>query len=105
MRRTTLYGNLTQTTAWGDPASGLDNLQTAFTFSVNTSAYIVNRVGLIEQRPPGGAALTRETREYDNQSGPPTKGDLTAINRWLEPGGRWVTRTFEYTATGDTPAC
>lgn len=97
------YGNLTQMTAWGDPASNLDDLQTAFSFAYNASAYIVDRVGRIEQRAPGGGALTIEERLYDSQGtwqNAPIKGDLTAVRRYLDRESRWVTRTIRYTATG-----
>jgi hypothetical protein len=98
------YGNLGKMTAQGDPADPLDDLQTVYSFAPpNTSAYIVDRVGLIEQGPPGGAAITKEERWYDNQGSwqnAPTKGDLTKVRRYLDPGSRWVAKSFEYTGTG-----
>jgi RHS repeat-associated protein len=97
------YGNLTQSTAGGDPADAQDDLQTNSSFAYNTSAYIVDRVGLIERRAPQGAALTKEERWYDNQGSwqsAPIKGDLTTLRRWLDRESRWVARTFEYTESG-----
>ncbi len=97
------YGNRTQVLAGGAFGTGSDDLQTDLTYSVNSSAYIVNRIGRIERRAPGGPALQTEQYEYDDSGNwltPPVKGDLTAVRRWLDLPGRWVTRRTVYSPQG-----
>ncbi len=97
------YGNQTQVIAYGLPNMSDDDLQTDSTYAYNTSAYIVSRVGKVEQRAPGGPVLTIAQYEYDDSGNwltPPIKGDLTAVKRWLTPPGRWVTRRFGYNTQG-----
>jgi hypothetical protein len=97
------YGNLRQSTAQGAPNDPEDDVRTVYSFSPNTSDYIVDRIAKIEQGAPGGPPLTREERWYDNQGAwqnAPIKGELTTLRRYLDPDGRWVAKTFEYASTG-----
>ncbi len=98
------FGNRTQQVFSGDASVSGDELETDTTYSYNTSAFIVNRPGLVEQRVPGGSALTSHEMLYDGAGAwtpAPTVGDVTKVRNLLLPGGTYVAKTFGYDAYGN----
>jgi hypothetical protein len=103
------YGNVQQTISHGDASQTGDELQTDTTFVPNTTAYIVGLPAKVERRVPGGPALQTETFEYDRTgsytqpavwNATATKGDLTAVSRWLDQASKYVNRRMTYNTRG-----
>ena len=94
--------------SYGDVTKTGDELETDTTFVPNLGTvpaplYIVGLPAQVIRKVPGGAALQTETYEYDssgNSTAAPTKGDMTAFGRKLDPGNRTVKRQMTYNSFG-----
>jgi YD repeat-containing protein len=100
-----IYGNKTRDFFSGDDTAGApsDEAQTDSFFAHNTTDYIVNRVGRVDRRVPGGPALAAQELRYDGAPAytvPPVKGNLTTA-RALKTGGSYVSRGLFYDNFGN----
>ncbi|MDE3089950.1 MAG: hypothetical protein KGJ80_11270, partial [Chloroflexota bacterium] len=86
------YGNLNQTNEYGEGTTVYR--RTMKTFYPNTTAWIVNKVGLV-QMFDGGNSRVSETRSfYDGATSyttPPSKGDLTRVDVTAD-GATYITQ-------------
>ncbi len=98
------YGNKTQAISYGEAGLSGDELQTDSIFTVNTGAYIVSRVGRIEQRLPGGPLLAAKEFLYDgatSYTNAPVKGNLTKVRGLKTAPSTFVSRTIGYDSWGN----
>jgi RHS repeat-associated protein len=106
------FHNVTQQVFSGDASAPGDELHTDTSFTPNTSAFIVNRPGRIEQRSSsGGDLVSCQEMLYDNAGAwnqAPVKGNLTKIRNLLFTGngpstctGTFASRTFGYDTYGN----
>lgn len=75
------YGNLSQTDEWGEGASTYRKTQN--TFYPNTTAWILNKVGLTQVFNGAGTRVSETRYFYDGATShttAPTKGDLTRVD-------------------------
>jgi RHS repeat-associated protein len=101
------YGNATQTSHYGDYDSANDDTTTATSFTPNTTAYIVGKVGRVQQFAgigTGGQKLTEIQLQYDGATSwttPPTQGYATKVLNWLDVGNRYLAKTIAYDSYGN----
>jgi hypothetical protein len=101
------YGNRTRTDFHGETTPLGDETTVAWTFSYNTSSYIVDRVATQRQFAgvgTGGEKLAERLFYYDNANSEtvvPSQGYVTAALGWLKEESRHVRRNFGYDSYGN----
>lgn len=89
------YGNPTRTTFFGDPSLASDPAAkvTVQTYTYNPALFIVDRAAVettYAGRTPVATEVIAQSRSYyDNATSltaPPTHGDLTRLERWIQAG-------------------
>ncbi len=96
------YGNVRQTNEY-DSLGALYRYSDQ-TFYANTSAWILNKVGMARTLTPGGSPLAETHYFYDNNSSyatPPTKGDLTRVDVTVDGSNYFAAVTNTYDAYGN----
>ncbi len=98
------YGNVTRVDSLGDVGTTLDDRYDYTDYVSNTTAWILNRPSHAYTRKSDNITVAAESwNYYDNATSfttAPTKGDLTAVCRWLN-GGTNPCTSFGYDAYGN----
>ncbi len=99
------YGNVTKQSELGDTAITGDERTTTYSYMPNTATWIVGKPYSTQTNDAAGNAISRTNYFYDGIPSPipPTKGDLTRVERWLSSGSSPST-WYEYDAYGNQTA-
>ncbi len=99
------YLNVTQEVQSGDLAVTGDERKTVRVYYPNTSAYIVNKPARELSYGVDGTTILSDIRHYYDGSAvlstPPTKGDVTRTDRWLNIGNALVSSSATYDSYGN----
>ncbi len=97
------YGNLLHRNLLGDVNISGDERYERYSYSLNTSGWIVDKLNRYLLFAADNSTKVRETKfSYDNRvySAIPLRGDLTEIDNWLNTGGNQKTK-FAYDSFGN----
>lgn len=103
------YGNVTDSYADGEVAVVGDERSSHTEYVLNPNDWILNRPALVQSRDKDGTVLAQRRFYYDNAgttATPPTKGNLTKEEEWLDrdrtgPQDRWIATTMTYDGYGN----
>jgi RHS repeat-associated protein len=104
------YGNVTSEASDGVVGVSGDERSKLTDYVANTTAYIVNKQTRERVFGPSGSGSTpaSEVRTlYDSASvwgTPPSRGDPTSVQRWLNTNSTWLTKRAEYDTYGNKTA-
>ena len=106
LRTFDLFGNVTQLIQLGDTAVASDDVTTATDYVYNMDSYIVTtpgRVQIFAGSTSTGTLLGFSRFSYDGTTvwTPPTKGDVTLREDWLNTSG-FLPTSFAYDGRGNT---
>ncbi|MBI2647629.1 VCBS repeat-containing protein, partial [Candidatus Woesearchaeota archaeon] len=97
------YGNILSKTTFGDVSLQGDEKYENYTYTLNTSSWILNKVNWYLLFDSNFNKLRETKYFYDNHEygSPPSKGDLTKTELWLNTGGGNPTTRFRYDDFGN----
>ena len=98
------YGNIVTAIDDGEPSVSGDERSTVTTYALNLSAWIL-KPSLVQTLDAGGAVVAQRRFTYDGASDPstpPTQGNLTKEEEWLNvPTTQWLATSLAYDAYGN----
>ncbi|MBI3035441.1 VCBS repeat-containing protein [Candidatus Woesearchaeota archaeon] len=97
------YGNLLSKTSFGDVSIYGDEKYENYTFAVNTSSWILDKPSWYFLFDADYNKIRETKYFYDNHQygDPPSKGDLTKVENWLDIGGGNPTTYYTYDDFGN----
>ena len=97
------YGNLLSKTSFGDISINGDEKYENYTYAVNTTSWILDRPSWYILFDNNHNKILETKYFYDNHQygDPPSKGDLTKTELWLDTGGGNVFAYYQYDDFGN----
>ena len=97
------YGNILSKTSFGDISITGDEKFENYTFAYNTTSWILDKPSWYISFDSSLNKIRETKHFYDNHQygDPPSKGDLTKVENWLDTGGGNPTTYYQYDDFGN----